>query len=86
VKPHLSDTSADAERFLIEGYRRMSPMDKLRRVESLNRAVTQLQRARIRKQYGDISEDEMRMRIGALRLGRDLMIKAFGWDPDVQGW
>ena len=86
MKPHLSDTSPDAQRFLVEGYRRMSPTEKLRRVESMNRTLAQLQRARIRQQYGDIPEEEMRMRLGALRLGRDLMIRIFGWDPDEKGW
>jgi hypothetical protein len=82
----ISDTSPEAQRFLDEGYRRMTPTQKLQRVESLNRALMLLQKARIRAQYGDISEEEMRMRLGALRLGRETMIKAFGWDPDEKGW
>lgn len=81
-----SDTSADAQRVLIEGYRRMTPTQKLQRVESLNRALVLLQKARIRADYGDISDDEMRMRLGALRLGRETMIKVFGWDPNEKGW
>lgn len=64
----------------------MTPTQKLQRVASLNRAVTTLQRARIRAQYGDIPEEEMRMRLGALRLGRETMIRLFGWDPDQKGW
>jgi len=82
----ISDTSPEAERFLIEGYRRMTPTQKLQRVASLNRALVLLQKARIRAQYGDISDDEMRLRLGALRLGRETMIKVFGWDPDEKGW
>ncbi len=81
-----SDTSPEAEAFLVEGYRRMSPTDKLRRVASLNRALVQLASARIRAQYGDIPEHEMRLRLGALRLGRETMVAAFGWDPEVEGW
>ena len=81
-----SDTSPEAQRFLIEGYRQMTPTQKLQRMASLNRALVMLQRARIRAQYGDIPEEEMRMRVGALRLGRDLMIKAYGWDPEEKGW
>jgi hypothetical protein len=81
-----SDTSPEAEAFLIEGYRRMSPAEKLRRVASLNRALKELAAARIRAQYGDIPDDEMRLRLGALRLGRETMVKVFGWDPDEKGW
>ncbi|HEU4556197.1 MAG TPA: hypothetical protein VFS20_00060 [Longimicrobium sp.] len=64
----------------------MTPTQKLQRVESLNRALVLLQKARIRAEYGDISDEEMRMRLGALRLGRETMIKVFGWDPDEKGW
>lgn len=81
-----SDTSPEALRFLNEGYRRMTPTQKLQRVESLNRVLVLLQKARITAQYGDIPEEEMRMRLGALRLGRETMIKVCGWDPDEKGW
>ncbi len=81
-----SDTSPEAEAFLLEGYRRMSPADKLRRVASLNRALSQLAAARICAQYGDVSEEEMRLRRGAFRLGRETMVKVCGWDPEVEGW
>lgn len=80
------DTSPEAERFLIEGYRRMSPSDKLNRVFSLNRMIEQLQRARITADYGEMSEHEMRLRLASLRLGRETMVKVFGWDPEEKGW
>lgn len=82
----VSDTSPEARRFLVEGYRRMSPADKLARVVSLNVALEQLQRARITAQYGEIPEREMRLRLGALRLGRETMVRVFGWDPEEMGW
>ena len=81
-----SDTSPEAERFLIEGYRRMPPSEKLARVFSLNRMIEQLQRARITADYGEMSEREMRLRLASLRLGRDTMVKVFGWDPEEKGW
>jgi hypothetical protein len=82
----LSDTSPEAQQILIEGYRRMTPTQKLQRVESLDRALVLLQKARIRADYGDIPDEEMRMRLGALRLGRETMMKVFGWDPEEKGW
>lgn len=85
-KQPLSDTSPGARRFLVEGYRRMPPAEKLRRVFSLNRALEQLQRARITADYGEISEREMQLRLASLRLGRETMIKVFGWDPNEKGW
>jgi len=80
-----SDTPPAMERILIEGYRRMSPREKLARVVALNRALDQLARARIRAQYGDISEREMRLRLAALRLDAQFLTDAFGWDPRVRG-
>jgi hypothetical protein len=91
LKPHdagarLTDTSPEAARILDEGYRRMTPTQKLQRVASLNRTLVKLASARIRAQYGDIPDEEMRLRLAALRLGRETMIKMFGWDPVEKGW
>ena len=84
VRP--ADASPESHAARIEAFRRMTPTQKLRRVGALNEALKILQRARIRADYGDISDEEMRMRLGALRLGRETMIKVFGWDPDEKGW
>lgn len=73
-----ADMSPEAQEARIEGFRRMTPPQKLLRVGALNEALLILQKARIRS--------EMRMRIGALRLGRETMIKVFGWDPDEKSW
>ena len=53
------------------------------RWERLNQIETERQRAEIRARYGDISEEEMRWRVAALRYGRELTAKALGWDPDA---
>jgi hypothetical protein len=45
-----------------------------------------LARARILAQYGEVPEAEMKLRLAALRLPRDIMVKLFGWDPEVQGY
>lgn len=86
MKPATADTPPEVERILVEGYRRMSPRRKLERVVALNRAVERLAAARLRARYGeDMSERELRLRLGALRLDRRVMLEAFGWDPDVRG-
>lgn len=66
--------------------RRMTPAEKARRLGEACRAVEQLARARIRAQYGDIPETEMKLRLAALRLPRALMVRVFGWDPDIHGY
>ena len=81
-----SDTSPDAERVLIDGYRRMSPAEKLQRVASLNRALVELSTARLRAQYGaTMSPRELRLRLAALWLDAETMRKAFDWDPAARG-
>lgn len=71
---------------MIAAYRRMSPAEKLGRVGDLNRAVRQLALARIRRQYGpELDEREERLRLAALSIDRETMIRAFGWDPDFEG-
>ena len=84
--PIPSDTSPAAERVLIEGYRRMSPAEKLQRVAALNRALVALSTARLREQYGAaMSPRELRLRLAALRLDPETMRTVLGWDPTVHG-
>lgn len=86
MKPPVSDTPPAIRQRLIEGYRRMSPAEKMERVAALNRAAVQLATARIREQYGpDLSPRELRLRLGSLWLSRETMIEVFGWDPEVHG-
>ena len=80
------DTPPEVQAMMIEGYRRMSPAEKLQRVVDLNRAVENLARARLRAQYGpNLSEREENLRLASLYLDRDTMIRAFDWDPEVEG-
>lgn len=82
-----SDTPPEIEEILLEGYRRMAPHEKLKRVMELNEAVRQMALARIRSTYGpDLSEREERLRLAALWLDRETMIRVFDWDPEVHGY
>jgi hypothetical protein len=72
---------------LIEAYARMSPAQKLDRVCALNRLADEMAAAAIRARYGpDLLERELRLRLASLRLGRDTMIRLFGWDPATEGY
>lgn len=87
MKPLFDDTTPEAERVLVEGYRAMSPAQKLQRILSLNRMVRQLATARLRARYGaDMPERELRLRLAALHLPRDVMVNVFGWDPEEHGY
>ncbi len=81
-----SDTTPAAEAVLLDLYRRMTPVEKARRLSEACRAVDQLARARIKAQFGDLPEPEMKLRLAALRLPRETMVRVFGWDPEVHGY
>ena len=82
----ISDTPSRIQMMLIEGYRQMTPIDKLKRVCELTHAVQQLALARIRKQYGDLPEREQRLRLASLWLDRQTMRQVYQWDPEEQGY
>lgn len=80
------DTSYEAEQLLIDAYRRMSPAEKARRIAAMCDAVEQLAVAGIRERHPHADAGEILLRLGALRLGRALMIEFFGWDPEREGY
>ncbi len=81
------DTPPEIEEIVLERYRQMPPFEKLMQVFELNQMAQQMAALRIQAQYGpDLSERELRLRLAALWLDRDLMIEAFGWDPEAKGY
>jgi hypothetical protein len=87
MRSGASDSSPEIEEILLAGYRKMAPHEKLRRVMELNEAGRQMALARIRATYGpSLPEREERLRLAALWLDREIMIRVFGWDPEIQGY
>jgi hypothetical protein len=87
MRTQSPDTPAEIEQRLVEEYRRMSPGQRLMMALEMNRAVQQMAAARIRAQYGpDLPERELRLRLAALWIDRDTMVRAFGWDPRAEGY
>lgn len=64
----------------------MTPQEKFKRVSELTISIQQLALARIRKQYGDISEREQRLRLASLWFDREVMRKVFDWAPEEKGY
>lgn len=81
-----SDTHPSIHKILIAGYREMSPKEKLKRFNELTKAVQQLALSRIQKQYGNIPEREQQLRLAALWLDRETMMRVFNWDPRKEGY
>ncbi len=87
MKALALDTPLDVEEVVLEGYRQMTPSQKLQRVIELGVAAQAMATARIRARYGpDISPHELRLRLAALQLDRSIMIEVFGWDPEKKGY
>ncbi len=67
-----NDTHPDVARLQLEGWRRMSPAEKLRRVVDLNAAVRELAAARIRQEQPGISDRQLSLELARLWLPADL--------------
>ncbi len=80
------DTKPEAMAVLIEGYRRMTAEEKLRKVDELNKFLVALIEAEVRKRYPDADEREIRLRVASRWLPPELMKKAFGWNPKERGY
>lgn len=81
-----TDTHPPFEPVIIEGYRKMSPCRRFKMAMEMSEAVRDLAKIGILKRHPGISEEELRKRLGALLLGRELSIKANGWDPETEGY
>ena len=80
------DTPPEIEQMLIEGYRKMSASEKLRIMQDLNRTAQLLALSDIRQRYPDADEREVKLRLASRWIEPELMRKAFGWDPVVEGY
>jgi len=80
------DTHPEIEHVLTEGYRRMTPQQKLQQVDALTRMVQQFALARIQKDHPGASEHEQQLRLASLWLNRETMIRVFHWDPEQEGY
>lgn len=83
---YMNDTHPETLKVLISGYRRMSPQQKLKQINDLTKTVQLCALSRIKEQYGEISEQEQKLRLASLWIDRKTMIKAFGWDPKEKGY
>jgi hypothetical protein len=81
-----NDTDPGVEALLIEGYRGMSPAQKLERVRALTRAVQGLALLDVRRRHPGATEREHALRVASRWIDPDLMMRAFGWDVRKAGY
>ncbi|MCK6590510.1 MAG: hypothetical protein L6Q76_23340, partial [Polyangiaceae bacterium] len=82
----LNDTHPKVEAMLIEGYRKMSPSQKLERVRALTRTVQELALLDVRRRHPNADEREQALRVASRWIEPDLMLRAFGWDVRKVGY
>lgn len=80
-----TDTSPEVERLMIELWRRATPEQKLARMFGMGRMINELTRAEVRRRYPSASSREIDLRLASRTLPRDVMIRGFGWDPEIHG-
>jgi hypothetical protein len=85
--PHTlrMDTSAEIRRIQIARWASTTSVCKAEMVDALCKDTRELARAGLRGRFPKAAERERALRLGALTIDRDLMIEAFGWDPDLEG-
>lgn len=79
----LPDTSVEALRVYLDLYRAMTPGERAARIFELCDFQQSLQQANARSLYPAAGDREIFLRVAARRLGRDVMIQAYQWDPDL---
>lgn len=66
------DTSPDAERFLMERWRELTPAERIERVWAMTRTVMAMQRDALRRANPSLSERELALLIIRTNYGADL--------------
>jgi hypothetical protein len=80
------DTSPEIEAMQVARWRAMEPWEKVALVSEMHRFADALGRTGIVHRHPHGSTDELRLRLAALRLGRELMVEHYDWNPDERGW
>jgi hypothetical protein len=65
----------------LELLRRKTPGERMAMAFELTDFALRMAESGVRARYPGASEREVFLRAAALRLPRDLMIRAYGWDP-----
>jgi hypothetical protein len=80
--PEFSDTDPRAMEAWLEILRGKTVGERLEMTLRMSEFAFRLAEAGVRARHPEASEREVFLRAAALRLPRDLMIRAYGWDPD----
>jgi len=77
-RPQANDTTVAVDQLVFEGLRRMTPAERLELAAAASRSLERLAMAGLRSRLSAASDEELRRRAGALRLGPERTRRAFG--------
>jgi hypothetical protein len=80
------DTSPEAARVLLELTRRNPVWKRITQASELTRACRVLVMSDLKRRHPHASEEELRRRLAARVLSREDVLRAYGWDPKVEGY
>jgi hypothetical protein len=86
MKPLSPDTSADAQRMQFELLRRLSPSQKLALAFELTDTMRDLVLADLHHRFPHADDTEIKRRFIARVLPREDVIRAYGFDPQAEGY
>ncbi len=76
------DTDPRAMAVWLDLLRKMPPGDKIASVMELSRIALGMAEMGVRLRHPQANDREVFLRVAATHLTRDLMIRAYGWDPE----
>jgi hypothetical protein len=83
--PDYSDTSPEAMEVWLNLQRQKTPGEKLAIVFEASQLVLQMYEMGVRRLYPAADDREVLLRVAARHLSREMMIRAYGWDPEADG-
>ncbi|MDI6793044.1 MAG: hypothetical protein QME81_09285 [bacterium] len=86
MKTQSPDTDPKAEKVLIELIRKAPVWRRLEMVSDLVKTGRTFSMIGLESRYPHASEEELRRRMAALWLDREIVIKVYGWDPEIEGY
>ena len=81
----FSDTDPRAMEVWLDLMRHMTVSEKLAATLKASEFLLKAWESEVRAEQPDAGESEVRLRVAARHLSRDLMIRVYGWDPEIHG-
>jgi hypothetical protein len=86
MNARFTDTDPEAERVFVETLRRAPVWKRVAQVLELNRMCRMLVMTDLRRRYPHAPKAELHRRLAARLLEREDVIRAYGWDPEREGY